>query len=511
VVGTDFSFDGWSLTRALEHIRFLDNSIVAFVLTDLTGTVIDCSGRVSDILGVEREAFLGTRLFSDSWEARDEAGDSISLTDLPHMAALRTGLMAQNVPLGLVLPDGRQRWFGVNAYPIRVGGEVVGAVTTYLDHTATRMHEHSMSVVTRVNHLVTLAIDEADAQRQLCHYLVDEAGYALAWIAVALPGEEHAVEFPFAAGETDYLQANLISWSESKPSGLGPAGTCLRTGRVQVVDDLVSGSLYEPWRERARQFNLASTVAIPFRPGGERACLSVYSRHVGAFPDSVVRGLEAVAREMEYGIAHIRSMNQVAGALDGTLAAIARITETRDPYTAGHQSKVGRLSAAIAAHMGIDEATTELIRQAGDVHDVGKTAIASEILTKPGRLTPLEFRMVQRHAQFGADILAEAKLPWPIVDVALQHHERMNGSGYPQALQGSDIILPARIVAVADVIEAMTNHRPYRSELGLEKALEEVTSHAGQLYDADVVHHCLATFEAGFAFEPSVGFNLNQV
>ena len=496
----DMTLGAWSLKDVLEHIGFLENSLVAFILTDAAGTVIDCNPRVRDIFGVSREDLLGSVLFDDEWRVSDEAGSPLAPLEQPHRVALVTGEARQSVVTGFTLPDGRRRWLSVNVYPVSVEDTVIGVVTSYFDQTDRVVRDATMSMVSEVSRYVSFATDEADAQRHLCRYLVDEAGYALAWIALALPGEEYEVEYAFAAGETDYLQAGMVSWSGTKANGLGPAGTCLRTGRVQVVSDLVNRSLYAPWRERAREFGLRSSVAIPFHPGGQRACLSVYSRHVDAFSPPVTHALQVMAREVEFGITHIRSMNQVAGALDGILAALARITEARDPYTAGHQSKVGGLSAAIAAHMGIDAPTVELIRQAGDVHDVGKTAIASEILTKPGRLTPLEYQMVQRHARFGYDILAEANLPWPIADVALQHHERINGSGYPQGLAASEIILPARIVAVADVIEAMTNHRPYRSELGLERALDEVHSRAGELYDTDVVKNCVAIFEAGFSF-----------
>lgn len=497
---TETPLSAWSLKDVLEHIGFLENSLVAFVLTDAAGTVIDCNPRVNAIFGIDRDDLLATSVFDATWQVSDESGAGLAALDQPHRVVFASGEALQNVVTGFTLPDGRRRWLSVNAYPVRVNGDVIGTVTSYFDQTDRVVHDHTMSIVTEVSRYVTQATDEADAQRHLCHHLVEEAGYPLAWIARALPGEGYEVDYAFAAGETDYLQAGLVSWSGANANGLGPVGTCLRTGRVQVIGDLVNQALYAPWRKRARDFGLRSSVAIPFHPGGQRACLSVYSRHVDAFPPTVIRALEAVAREVEFGISHIRSMNQVAGALDGILAALSRITETRDPYTAGHQSKVGSLSAAIAAHMGIDAPTVELIRQAGDVHDVGKTAIASEILTKPGRLTPLEYQMVQRHAQFGYDILAEAKLPWPIADVALQHHERINGSGYPQGLSASEIILPARIVAVADVIEAMTNHRPYRSELGLERALDEVHSQAGQLYDVEVVKNCVAIFEAGFTF-----------
>jgi HD-GYP domain-containing protein (c-di-GMP phosphodiesterase class II) len=155
---------------------------------------------------------------------------------------------------------------------------------------------------------------------------------------------------------------------------------------------------------------------------------------------------------------------------------------------------------AIATQYGLDIKMIELIRQSGDVHDIGKIAVPSEILTKPSRLSPLEFEMVKLHTVVGYEILSKASLPWPIAEVALQHHERLDGSGYPYGIPGGEIILPARIIAVADVVEAMTQHRPYRPGLGLDKALAEVSAGAGTLFDADVVESCIAVFEAGFTF-----------
>jgi HD-GYP domain-containing protein (c-di-GMP phosphodiesterase class II) len=142
-----------------------------------------------------------------------------------------------------------------------------------------------------------------------------------------------------------------------------------------------------------------------------------------------------------------------------------------------------------------------LIRQSGEVHDLGKVAIPSEILNKPGRLSALEFEIVKGHTTVGFEILSKASLPWPIAEVALQHHERLDGSGYPNGLRANEIIQPALIIAVADVVDAMTQHRPYRPGHGLDAALSEVGSGAGKLYDSDVVEACLAVFKNGFTFE----------
>ena len=334
-------------------------------------------------------------------------------------------------------------------------------------------------------------------------------GYELASIIFAADGEETDLDLAFAAGAIDYFRGDMAEWPRTNAGGPGPVRTALRTGETQIVHDLAGST--SPWRERTAQFGLNSAVAIPFTPAGQEAVLAVYDRHVFAFDEATVKGMEVIAREIEFAVAHVRSVANLKQALEATLSSLGHMTETRDPYTAGHQTRVGSLGAAIATHLGLDANMIELIRQSGDVHDIGKIAIPSEILTRPGRLSALEYDMVKTHTTVGFAILSKASLPWPIADVALSHHERLDGSGYPSGLLGSEIILPARIIAVADVVEAMTQHRPYRPALGLNLALAEVAKGAGTLFDREVVESCRAVFESGFTFESVSAADLFRV
>lgn len=178
-----------------------------------------------------------------------------------------------------------------------------------------------------------------------------------------------------------------------------------------------------------------------------------------------------------------------------TVNAISRTVETRDPYTAGHQRNVGRLASAIATELGLEEECAYGLSLAGMVHDIGKIGVPAEILAKPSRLNEAEFSLVRQHPQIGYDILKAIDFPWPIAAATLQHHERLDGSGYPAGIKGRDMTLEARILAVADVVEAMASHRPYRPALGVTTALEEIAQHCGDLYDTAVVKACLALFE----------------
>lgn len=175
---------------------------------------------------------------------------------------------------------------------------------------------------------------------------------------------------------------------------------------------------------------------------------------------------------------------------------VASMVEKRDPYTAGHERRVASLALAIARELDLEEERYEGLGLAATIHDLGKVAIPSEILAKPGKLTSIEYQLIQTHAQIGYDILTEgtAEFPWPIKTIVHQHHERMDGSGYPLGLSGPDLLLESRILGVADVVEAMASHRPYRAALGIELALQEITAHQGSRYDNEVAAACLSLF-----------------
>ncbi len=188
------------------------------------------------------------------------------------------------------------------------------------------------------------------------------------------------------------------------------------------------------------------------------------------------------------------TLNHLQKILEGTIQAIAKTVESRDPYTAGHQERVTQLATAIAKELDMDGHRLEGLKMAGVIHDLGKISVPAEILSKPGRITETEFGLIKVHPQVGYDILKDIDFPWAIAQIVLQHHEKMDGSGYPQALSGNDILMEARILCVSDVVEAMASHRPYRAALGINVALEEIKKNSGILYDVEVVNACLNLF-----------------
>lgn len=182
-----------------------------------------------------------------------------------------------------------------------------------------------------------------------------------------------------------------------------------------------------------------------------------------------------------------KKANELDEALVGTISAVSGALELRDPYTAGHQQRVAEVAVSIAENMGKDEDFIKGIRLGASIHDIGKLAIPSDLLTKPARLTEIEYLMIKTHAEAGAKIIENIPFPWPIVEMVSQHHERLDGSGYPYGLKGDEISLEARIISVADVFDAMSDNRPYRASLGVERAINELTTHQGKIYDAEVV------------------------
>lgn len=229
-----------------------------------------------------------------------------------------------------------------------------------------------------------------------------------------------------------------------------------------------------------------SISGLPFMVGDQKVIFAIYR-------DITAR------KEAEFKLQE--KNRQLEDSIKDTVETMARMAEFRDPYTSGHQNRVADLAKAIAIEMGYDKSSAEGIRIAGIIHDIGKIKIPSEILTKPGKISDIEFRLIKEHPVIGWDILKNIDFPWPVAKMVIQHHERIDGSGYPHGLKKEDILMGSRILSVADVVEAMSSHRPYRAGLGIEVTLCEIDEKKGILYDEDVVKACLTLFrDKGFAF-----------
>jgi len=213
-----------------------------------------------------------------------------------------------------------------------------------------------------------------------------------------------------------------------------------------------------------------------------------------------IQGAEESGQRYSVGImrdvsTRVEQELRLRNAFEGTIEVMARTVESRDPYTAGHQQRVSDLSSVIADRLGMSPDEVLGVSYGAMIHDIGKISVPAEILNRPGKLTRVEFELIKSHAEVGGQIISKVEFPWPVFEIVSQHHERLDGSGYPAGLRGDEISIEARIVAVADVVEAMSSHRPYRAALGVEAALAEITQNRGTLFDPNVVEACLAVFQ----------------
>jgi PAS domain S-box-containing protein len=417
----------------------------------------------------------------------------------------------------VVRPDGTHRWVTARGEGISdAGGKVVQLHGTVQDITERKQHEIAMQRANRAlrtisagNQALIHATEEQGLLREMCEVAVQAGGYRMAWIGYARDDAARTIEQMAQAGfERGCSNLAPLTWDETR-QGTCPAGDAIVQGRIRVVQDIQSDSDANLWRENAREYGYASCIALPLLEG-ERAfgVLVLFDDRVNVFNEDEVQLLEEMSGDLAFGIltlrikeAHREHEQRLHKNMLQTVEAIAGIVEMRDPYTSGHQARVAELAREIARRMGLSEEQAQVIHLAGLVHDLGKIRIPSEILSKPSRLSEIEYSLIKVHPQAGYDILKGIDFSWPIAEMVLQHHERLDGSGYPQGLKGEGILQGARILSVADVVEAMSSHRPYRPGMGVEASLEEISRGRGTLYDPQAVDACVALFkEQGFVF-----------
>ncbi|WP_255534568.1 HD domain-containing phosphohydrolase [Polynucleobacter sp. JS-Polo-80-F4] len=349
--------------------------------------------------------------------------------------------------------------------------------------------------------------------QEVCDAIALLGPYKLAWVGEAVHDEFKTVRVVGAAGSAvGYIENIVVSWSETESTGSGPAGKSIRSNQTYVVVDGELDPGFITWRERAKQFGIRSVIGCPIPDGQDDipyGSLLVYSTLPNSFGDSEIKLFEGLAKEIGFGLRSIErqhklddqihekelTQERLAGALRATIEAMSKTMEWRDPYTAGHQKRVAMISMAIARQLGWDDERIQALYMAAMVHDIGKMAVPSEILTKPSRLNDIEMQLVQGHVEAGYQILKDIPFPWPIAEMVYQHHERLDGSGYPNKLVGEQICEEARVLAVADTIEAMATHRPYRPAKGLNAALEEIKAESGDKLDVKVVEAALKLIE----------------
>ncbi|MDD3763142.1 MAG: PAS domain S-box protein [Nevskiales bacterium] len=405
-------------------------------------------------------------------------------------------------------PDGRTIVLLTSKLPLRdARGEISGVLGTYMDVTEHKERERALARKTRAltalssgNSVLVHARTEAELYQDMVNAIVEAGGYKMAWVGLAEHGEGLPVRPVGKAGDdTGYVDAAKLTWSDQTERGRGPSGLCIRTGQSVISRNIETDPVMAPWRDAARAAGFAASAAIPLKNGADTfGELCIYSADPAAFDEDEIALLEEMAGDLAFGVialrtrdANLNNLERLERSMEGTVRVLAGTVELRDPYTAGHQQRVATIADAIAGVMDLSEDRRQGLRLAAMVHDIGKLSVPSEILAKPGRLTNLEYQLVMAHAESGYEILKDVEFPWPVAEIVRQHHERVDGSGYPRGLSGEQILLEARILAVADTLEAMSTHRPYRPARGVDAALDVIADGRGALFDPAVVDACL--------------------
>ena len=463
--------------KALRESEFKFRSIIehsgeVFYMFDLDARPLYVSPHCIDVLGYTVDEFINikwTDLLTDHPANRDGIASTV--------AAIKTGQKQPVYIMEFVTKGGSKVTTEINESPLKdPDGKVIGLVGVMRDVTERKRADEA---ILRSKLLLQSVIDStpdwmyvkdlqhsfllvnksfAEAQGLAPQDMVGKADTDLFAEELCLGNPDkviagyHADDEQAFHGRIMHNPRNLISWAD---------------GSLHIYD----------------------TYKIPLADqSGEIYAALVYSRDI------------TEQQEAEYE--REASFNQLQKTLHDVINTMAKIVEMRDPYTSGHQARVADLAGAIAREMKLDDSRIEHLVMAASIHDIGKMYVPSDILSKPGKLSDIEWAMIRTHAQGSYDILEDLEFSQPVALMALQHHERLDGSGYPNGLKGDQMLLEAKILAVADVVEAMSSHRPYRPMLGLDKALEEISSNKGVLYDPDVVDTCVRLFrEQGYKFE----------
>jgi putative nucleotidyltransferase with HDIG domain len=411
--------------------------------------------------------------------------------------------------------DTGETWVGSYSFaPMRdKDGVIIGAVVAGRDITPQKRAEAKIAklnllleAIKDINEALLRAKSEPELFQQTCDLLLKVPYVIFSWIGLVQPDSHEIKAVAWAGAEEGYLSIIKVAWDDSE-YGRGPTGQAIRTGQPVIRRNLDPIPYPHPWKEEALKRGYLSSIALPLTYEGEViGILKGYSGVTDAFGEKEIEFLNQVAGDIVVGIRSLRleqelieSLIKLQVTMLQTIEAISSMAELRDPYTAGHQKRVTQLALALAQEMGLAPDRIEGLRVASLIHDIGKIVVPAEILNRPGKLSEYEMNIVRIHSEAGFDIIKKIDFPWPVAQVVLQHHERLNGSGYPQGLQGVDILPETKILAVADVVEAMASHRPYRPSLGIDAALEEIEKNRGTLYDKTVADTCLRLFrEKGF-------------
>ncbi|MBU1658024.1 HD domain-containing protein [bacterium] len=419
-----------------------------------------------------------------------------------------------------VLDDGRI--FKSRTYPVYDDdGKYSFGIHLFEDITTLRTQEleiialnKTLRIIGKCNEHLVRSMSEKMLLANICNEIVNSDEYEFSAIYLK---DDSSINCSYVSSEIDTL-SNIkeVDLTDAKYAEC-PVIVSIEQNRVIIINDIYNDSEWYTYMKEHAEICPAtpydmqgSMMILPLENSNSSiGALLIYSKRPNMFDDAKNNLFKELVDDTSYGIHTLRlrkkfaevsidnkeMLIQLQESLDGTIHSVAMMVEARDPYTTGHQNRVSDLAVAIAKKMELDEKRIEGLRLGALVHDIGKIKIPAEILSKPTKLTDLEYEMIKTHPQVGFDILKESKFPWPIAQMIYQHHEHIDGSGYPNGLKGEKILLEAKIISVADVVEAMASHRPYRAMLGIDSALKEIEKYKGIFYDTDTVDACISIFK----------------
>jgi PAS domain S-box-containing protein len=474
-----------------------------------TGKVVDANPAAETLMGYSRDELIGMHItmlhpLSERERVLKEFQKTTQLAT-PHPGFHIERKDGCAVPVAIWSSD-----------TLELGGRTL-TIAEFRDITEDEQKEHQLSAqnwALSAFSIAALALGRARTAegllQSICEAITAQSVYVLAWVGIAEDDAEKSIRVAASAGiAMRYLDGLHLTWSEDAASGRGPVGSCIRANSVQILEDAETSPVFDLWREQARKVGIRSCVSIPLRiEDGWHGALNVYSVLPRAFEIAPMEVFLHLAEQIVHGIRALehkelldverRNLEQtqkhLTEALAASVSAMVTAMEMRDPYTAGHENRTADIAYAIGREMGWPEGRLQGLRMAAMVHDIGKISISSEVLNKPGRLSVEEFALVKGHPESSYAILKDIPFTWPVAEIVHQHHEKLDGSGYPRGLKGDEILPEARVLTVADIVEAMAAARPYRKGLGLKVALEEIESQAGTLLDAEAVRICAALF-----------------
>ena len=388
----------------------------------------------------------------------------------------------------------------VAAFPVQRGGEPVASLTLFSDQ-AGFFDARVFSLLGKLTDDASFALDKfaADDQHRDVQQRLEQALHRQRLFLDTIP--DHAW---FKDADGRLLQVNR---AYAEAVGLPPQQIVGKRDEDMWPADMVAAFRENEELARNSRGPLRREISVRLSTGESlEADVSITSLMDG---EGRFGGTVGLARDIterkRFEVERRAHAARLEQALVETIQAISMTVEKRDPYTSGHQHRVAELAVDIGQEMGLEKSQVEGLRLGGMIHDIGKIAIPAEILNRPGRLSTIEMQLIKAHAEIGYDIVKDVEFPWPVAAMVRQHHERLDGSGYPQGLKGEEIVLEARIIAVADVVEAMSAHRPYRPALGVELALQEIRRGRGVLYDARAADACLSLFDRGlYTFDETI-------